>query len=227
MTPIRRPLPHIEWGQIEQGQVPPGHAPAPTPPAPAPEPAPQQHHTRPWSLLVRDLAQTAALAVLLYGSVHAALQPFRVEGSSMEPSLHSGQLLLVNKLAYSQLRIGDATVEVPGLSHLAATLSSFGKPQRGDIVVFRAPRDKSEDYVKRIVALPGETVEIRRGAVLVNGQRIEEPYIATPAGYSRPAATLGPDEYFVLGDNRNNSSDSHVWGPVPGAEIIGKASWVK
>ena len=101
----------------------------------------------------------------------------------------------------------------------------FSEPQRGDIVVFRYPKDPSRDFIKRIIALPGDSVEIKQGKVYVNGDYIDEAYINETANYSWAVHKMNPGEYFVLGDNRNNSSDSHVWGPVPRDNIIGKA-WV-
>jgi signal peptidase I len=113
---------------------------------------------------------------------------------------------------------------VPALEGLAEVkIMPFGQPKRGDIVVFRYPRDPSRDFIKRVVALPGETVEIKAGQVYVNNQRLEEPYIMDNPTYSKEPAVVLPDQYFVLGDNRNNSSDSHVWGPVPVDNVIGKA----
>lgn len=154
-----------------------------------------------WKALFREVAETLIMTVLIFVLVRGLLvQNFRIEGFSMEPTLHEGQYLIVNKLIY-YLR----------------------PPQRGDIVVFAFPRGPERDFIKRVIGLPGDTVEIRPGQVLVNGEVIAEPYDPEPVNYSYPPTVLGPNEYFVLGDNRNNSSDSHTWGPLERKYIIGKA----
>ncbi len=148
---------------------------------------------------LRDLVETLLLTLIIFLIVNALTGRFQVRGTSMEPTLHNGQYIIVSKLSY---RLGD--------------------PQRGDIIVFRPPNGAHEDYIKRIIGLPGEKVEIREGAVWINGYRLEEPYITTPTPYTG-SWELGPDEYFVLGDNRGGSSDSHSWGPLPRENIVGKA----
>lgn len=149
--------------------------------------------------LLREILETLVLALFIYVVINTLTGRFYVRGSSMEPSLHNGQYLIVSKISYL-----------------------FGEPQRGDIVVFISPNNGKEDYIKRIIGLPGERVEVRDGAVWINGYRLEEPYLKSPTPYSG-VWVLGPDEYFVLGDNRANSSDSHTWGPLPRRNIIGKA----
>lgn len=151
---------------------------------------------------VRDILETALLTLVIFLGVRFGVQTFRVEGFSMEPTLHTNQYLLVNKVAYM-----------------------VGEPQRGDVVVLRFPMDPRRDFIKRIVALPGEEVEVRGGIVYVNGRPLEEPYILAKPAYPYPKKRVPPDSYFVLGDNRNNSHDSHVWDFLPKEYIIGKA-WV-
>ncbi len=152
--------------------------------------------------VIRDILETALLTLVIFLAVRLAVQNFRVEGSSMEPTLHTNQYLLVNKVSYL-----------------------VGEPQRGDIVVLRFPLDPRRDFIKRIVGLPGEQVEVKGGSVYVNGQALVEPYLLQRPAYTYPPTTLPPREYFVLGDNRNNSDDSHVWNGLPRKDIIGKA-WV-
>ena len=151
---------------------------------------------------LRDVLETALLTLVIFLAVRLAVQNFRVEGASMEPTLHTNQYLLVNKVSYL-----------------------VGQPRRGDIVVLRFPLDPRRDFIKRIVGLPGEQVEVKGGSVYVNGQALVEPYILQRPAYTYPPTTLPPREYFVLGDNRNNSDDSHVWQGLPRGDIIGKA-WV-
>lgn len=178
--------------------------------------------------VLREVVETLLLALLIYFAVRSVVQNFKVEGSSMEPSLHHGEYLLVNKAAYMNVSLGALQGAFPWVSAQEAASGSerlypLGTPRRGDIVVFRYPKDPTRDFIKRVVALPGETVEVRAGIVYVNNQRLEEPYVLENPSYSRPPEVVPPEHYFVLGDNRNNSSDSHVWGPVPSENIVGKA----
>lgn len=176
---------------------------------------------------VRDVVETLILTAVIFLLVRAVVQNFKVEGRSMEPTLRNGQYLLINKAVYWHLngeligRIFPTAIPDPTLKDGAVYL--FGEPQRGDIVVFRFPRDPSRDFIKRIIATPGDTVDIRQGRVYVNNTLVDEFYINEVPNYSMPPERMSPGRYFVLGDNRNNSSDSHVWGPVPRDNIIGKA----
>ena len=148
---------------------------------------------------VRDLAETLILALIIFAVVNTLTGRYEVQSISMEPTLHEGQFLIVSKIAY-WLR----------------------PPTRGDIVVLDPPNGQgSIPYIKRIIGLPSEHIQIRDGRVWVNGVALNEPYISGPPMY-REDITLSGDEYLVLGDNRNNSSDSHVWGTLPRDKIIGK-----
>ena len=149
--------------------------------------------------LLREVIETVILTVLIYAVVNFATGRFKVEGSSMEPSVHPSQYVLVDKISYR-----------------------LGAPQRGDVVVFNYPLATDRDFIKRIIGLPGETVTVANGAVSVNGQPLTEPYIAAPP-ISTGTWHLGPNQYFVMGDNRNNSSDSRSWGPLERKYLIGKA----
>jgi len=138
-----------------------------------------------------------------------AIQPVVVEGSSMVPQLHDGERLLVNKLVYYKWNS-----------------VSWGHLERGDIVVFWYPSDPDKSYVKRIIGLPGETVEIRGGHVFIDGRLLNEPYLEADHNKNlRESMIKTVDEhyYFVMGDNRDNSSDSRIWGLVPEKYIYGKA----
>lgn len=151
---------------------------------------------------LRDILETALLTLVIFLGVRLGVQTFRVEGFSMEPSLHTNQYLLINKVAYV-----------------------LGAPRRGDIVVFRLPQDPGRDLIKRVIALPGDEVEVRDGAVLVNGKSLAEPYISDMPRYNYAKRRVPIGSYFVLGDNRNNSYDSHVWDWLPKDYLIGRA-WV-
>ncbi|MDT5296327.1 MAG: signal peptidase [Acidobacteriota bacterium] len=152
-------------------------------------------------LLFRDLV--FALMIMALVLVFVA-QPVKVEGTSMLPRLHDGERIFVNKLIYYGL---------PGI-------------ERGDIVVFWFPNDPSKSYIKRVIGLPGETVQMRAGRIFVNGKELQEPYLETGlnvAGSDEPPTYVKPHYYFVMGDNRDNSSDSRSWGLVPEKYIYGKA----
>jgi signal peptidase I len=155
---------------------------------------------------VRELVETAVLTLAIFLVVRLALQNFRVEGDSMLPNLHNGEYILVNKVDY--------------LLH---------PPQRGDIVVFRAvPAGQPDrDFIKRVIGLPGERVAVRNNTVYINGKALHEPYPRYPADYTFGPRVVPSNDYFVLGDHRNNSDDSHMWTEtwLPKSDIVGKA-WV-
>lgn len=156
--------------------------------------------------LVRDVFLILVVFVLL--GVFA-VQPVVVEGTSMLPHLHDGERLLVNKLVYYNLQS-----------------VRWGHLERGDIVVFWYPREPDKSYVKRIIGLPGEIVEVRNGAVYINGNELKEDYLDSVHNQSLPswpAKKVDSHHYFVMGDNRDNSSDSRYWGLVPEKYIYGKA----
>lgn len=148
---------------------------------------------------LREFLETLLLAIIVFLALNLLTGRFQVRGSSMNPTLFNGEYVLVTKPNYW-----------------------FRPPERGDIVVFHPPTDPSVAYIKRIIGLPGETIEIHDGKVWINGVSLEEPYIVAPTPYTG-TWDLGEDEYFVLGDNRADSGDSHVWGVLPRRNIVGKA----
>lgn len=176
---------------------------------------------------IREIVETVVLALVIFLVVRACIQNFKVDGSSMDPSLQTGQYLLVSKLTYAKVDLGGIAplLSKLGIQTVNGIVYPFGTPHRGDIIVFHFPRDPSRDFIKRVIALPGETVEVKSGKVLVNNSALAEPYILQNPAYSKEPVVVPQDNYYVLGDNRNNSSDSHVWGPVPVGEIVGKA-WI-
>jgi len=156
-------------------------------------------------LLFRDLIFALMIAALV---VVFIVQPVKVEGTSMLPRLHDGERIFVNKLIYY-----DEYRWAP-------------KVERGDIVVFWFPDDPSKSYIKRVIGLPGDTVEMREGILRVNGSELEETYLdkrLSLSPRSHPPVDVKPGYYFVMGDNRDNSSDSRAWGLVPKKYIYGKA----
>jgi len=161
---------------------------------------PQQRPQQTRSAL-REVVETLLFTLLIYLLIRTFLfENYRVVGTSMHPTLADGEFLVVNKLGYR-----------------------LHQPQRGDIIVFRDPYSPDRKLIKRVIGLPGESVEIRDGQVLINDQILDEPYLDEAGSSARAAAAIGDDEYFVLGDNRNNSSDSRSWGTLPRAGIVGKA----
>ena len=149
---------------------------------------------------IREIFITAIVAVVIFVVLQTSIQSFIVVGASMEPSFDNGQRLLINKVTYR-----------------------FGEPQRGDVIVFRPPDNQYADYIKRIIAVPGDTIEIKSGTVYVNNEPLEEDYILTRPRYTMEKTKIAPGEYFVLGDNRANSNDSHTGWRVPRENIVGKA----
>lgn len=176
----------------------------------------------------RELAEMLLLTLVIFLTVRALVVNFRVDGNSMQPTLDNGAYLLVNRAVYFHLDLNRLRNLLPGedADH-QDRVYLFHPPARGDIVVFHPPESSDTPFVKRVIALPGETVAVRSGRVYVDGRPIAEPYIAGPARYLYPREgrdLVVPDGMvFVLGDNRNNSRDSHAFGPVGLDSIIGKA----
>lgn len=154
-----------------------------------------------------DVIESVVVALSVFVVIYLFLvQPHQVKGASMDPTFHDGEYILTDKISYR-----------------------FNQPQRGDVIVFKAPRNPDFDYIKRIIGLPGDTISIVDGLVYVNNQKIDEKYIDSetiilPGQFIKEGQqiTLGGNEYFVLGDNRSHSSDSRQWGTVPRKDIIGK-----
>jgi signal peptidase I len=186
--------------------------------SPAPLPVETPEAPRPaqnWKTFLRETLETVGLALILFLGINLISARVRVDGFSMLPTLDNGEYVLISRLSYLR-----------------------GNFQRGDIIVFRPPMypdapfwqrllglpidDHYEDYIKRVIGLPGETVKIENGVVTINGVVLTETYIASPPDYS--AEWTVPAGYlFVLGDNRNNSADSHAWGFLPQKNVLGKA----
>lgn len=180
---------------------------------PVPEVAPAKQE---WKQFLREVLETVGLAVILFLVINLVSARVRVEGYSMRPTFDNGEYVLINRLSYI-----------------------MGNYQRGDIIVFRPPmypeatfwqrifglpnlNNQYEDYIKRIIGLPGENVRIANGTVFINNVPLVEPYTAAPPDYIGEW-TVPPGQLFVLGDNRNNSADSHAWGFLPVQNILGKA----
>ncbi|HEV1287016.1 MAG TPA: signal peptidase I [Bryobacteraceae bacterium] len=172
-----------------------------------PQPREEEHHRSPAGVTLswfRDLSLSVLIAIVVILFLY---QPVKVEGTSMMPSLQNDERIFINKFVY---RFG---------------ISDIG---RGDTVVFLYPGDPTKSYIKRVIGVPGDTVEIQDGTVVVNGQPLSEPYVAEDYRDRIPYArkVVPPDQYFVLGDHRSSSNDSRSWGWVPRQYIYGKAVFV-
>jgi len=149
---------------------------------------------------IKELLITLLMAAVLFGIFYFSIQRSPVEGISMQPSLENGQQLIVSKVVYY-----------------------FHAPHRGDVITLHPPVKSTRPFVKRVIGLPGETVEIVRGKVYIDSVRLDEPYIKESFTYTMAAVEVPEGEYFVLGDNRDISEDSHIFGPITRNSIIGKA----
>jgi signal peptidase I len=152
--------------------------------------------------ILRDILAPVLVAMAITAIFHTVIASFKVYGSSMYPSIRPGEYIMVSKASYF-----------------------FDQPQRGEVVVFHSPRDPQTDLIKRVIAVPNDTIEIKKGTVFVNGVALSESYISEPPKYDVYRQQIIPEHFFVLGDNRNNSSDSHGGWTVPRQYIVGKA-WV-
>lgn len=180
---------------------------------------------------VWEIVETLLLAVFIFIAVRSVVLNFRVEGLSMAPTLDSGELLLVNRQIYFHFDAYDLVNWIPFVVIDGENIIyPFHPPQRGDIVVLHPPVDNGRPYIKRVIGLPGERLAIHDGAVYINGERLYEPYLngistSSPGSVGQEEITIAEGEVFVMGDNRNNSSDSRAFGTVAIDEIIGKA-WI-
>ena len=183
--------------------------------------------------LIREIVETVVMAVLIFFAVRAVVQNFKVEGLSMSPTFYDGEFLLVNKAVYTRIDLNTVHKFLPFVSAGSNPEKYiFHGPQRGDVIVFHPPTSQggdSKDFIKRVIGVPGDTVDIHDNHVYVDNRQVEEPYIAQNTSCFQGQichVTLGPGQYYVLGDNRGNSSDSRYWGPASADKIIGKALFI-
>lgn len=174
-------------------------------------------------VLVREVFETVILALLIFLSLHISIQNYRVQGPSMQPTLMEGEYLIVNKIVYLRFNLAKIANIIPFYDREEEPdRFIFHPPRHGSIVIFRSPSQPSKDFVKRVIGVPGDVVEIVQGDVYRNGALLDEPYVT-----SRDDASMGPviveaDGLFVLGDNRSASNDSRDWGILPTENLIGR-----
>ena len=165
---------------------------------------------------VREIAETIVIALVIALFVRSfVVQAFKIPSSSMEPTLLVGDHILVNKFLYG--------IRIPVIGK---KIFSFSQPRRGDVIVFIFPNDRSKDFIKRVIGLPGEKVEIRERKIYINDRLIEDPwgkYFPPERLINVGPEVVPPNALFVMGDNRNNSEDSRYWGFVPLDDVLGKA----
>ena len=173
--------------------------------------------------LAREIFEAVLLALVALLILQGTVRNFKVEGSSMSPTLEGGQYLIVDQVSYFQLDMERLSRTIPFWSASDASSEfAFDPPNRGEIIVFHSPPDPDKDFVKRVIGLPGETVEVRSGTVYIDGDELQEPYLQRMDRSDARLTELGEREYYVIGDNRRNSNDSRAWGVVPEENIVGK-----
>ncbi len=175
----------------------------------------------------REIIEALVLAAVVFMLLQTTVRNFRVDGSSMDPTLEDGQFLLVNRLVYLRVEMDRLAKIVPFWQAIEGTSRhAIHAPERGEIIVFEFPdrnlNNARKDFVKRVVGLPGETIKMEAGTVFVNGVELDEPYLIEKDRSSASELTLGEGEYYVLGDNRAHSNDSRSWGAVPDVNVRGK-----
>lgn len=180
--------------------------------------------------VLREILETALIAILIFVGVRTLVLNFRVDGSSMLPSLVNGEMLLVNRNSYDSYDLYSLVDWIPGVNHAdAKEFTPFAGPHRGDVIVFNPPVTSDKPYIKRVIGLPGDTVEIKDGGVWINGIKLDETYLHGDTTECEPRAcdpvVVPEGSIFVLGDNRAHSSDSRYFGTVEISEIVGKA-WI-
>jgi len=152
--------------------------------------------------ILRDVGITILIAIAIFAFLRVSFQGYMVRGSCMLPGIENQDWVMVSKASYFS-----------------------SDPQHGDIIILEPPIPANHPFIKRVIAVPGDTIEVKDGKVYLNDIALTEPYVSDPPRYTLPAREIPEGEYFVLGDNRNSADDSHIWGTVPGENIIGKA-WV-
>ncbi len=175
----------------------------------------------------REVIEAVLLAVVVFMLLQTTVRNFKVDGSSMDPTLENGQYLLVNRLVYQRIEMDRFSSIVPfWQAEEDSVRYAIHPPERGEVIVFEFPdsnrSNSKKDFVKRVIGLPGETIEVKDGVPFVDGVVLEEPYLTTKDHSNGRKVELGAGEYYVMGDNRAHSNDSRSWGAVPEENLRGK-----
>ena len=175
----------------------------------------------------REVIEAVLLAVVVFMLLQTTVRNFKVDGSSMDPTLENGQYLLVNRLVYLRIEMDRFSSIVPfWQAEEDSVRYAIHPPERGEVIVFEFPdsnrSNSKKDFVKRVIGLPGETIEVKDGVPFVDGVVLEEPYLTTKDHSNGRKVELGAGEYYVMGDNRAHSNDSRSWGAVPEENLRGK-----
>ena len=167
------------------------------------------------------MAETVITAVLIFVALQITTQSRIIEGTSMFPTLTSGERMLVNRFVYARVDSGPLSAIGGGDGYV------FHGPDHGDIIIFQPPSGSNTDFVKRVIGVPGDVIDIRGGYVYLNGEKMDEPYLSqtTSAQGETYPKTVPEGHYFVMGDNRRVSNDSRAWGFVNAEDVVGRA-WV-
>ncbi len=173
---------------------------------------------------LREIVEVLVLAVLMVMLIRNFVQNYRIDGISMEPNFHNGQFLIVNRYAYCPgIHIEVPLVNIPVWEKTWCTRL----PRRGDVIIFEYPRDPSRDFIKRVIGLPGETVEIVDGKVYIDGQLMPEPFGPNPGSYTAGPLTVGPNEVYVMGEERTNTSCWVTIATTPATRTSGaRCPWI-
>jgi len=173
---------------------------------------------------IREIVETAILAMLVFSILYVSIQNYQVEGASMTPNINEGDCVMANKLAYWKLPESTSGFFSQTDTSSEKTKYLFGDPNKGDVIIFTYPKEPTRHFIKRVIATEGDSVHIDNGNVFVNSALLQEPYL-DPA--LKDSSNWGPNvvglgEYFVLGDNRKASNDSRSWGTIKSEHIVGK-----
>jgi signal peptidase I len=158
------------------------------------------------NLLMTELIEALILTGLIFFSLHLSIQNYKIEGSSMDPTLKESECVIASKISYTNINNNFL----------------FSSPGSGDIVIFEYPEDRSRHFVKRIIGKPGDTIQMENGTVYINGSVLDEPYVLNQGSTDYLPSLIKKNEYFVLGDNRIASNDSRSWGTIQNEHLIGK-----
>ena len=177
--------------------------------------------------VIRDVLGAISLFIVVFLALHFSIQNFRIDGASMSPTLENEQHILISKLSYFRVNPGSLKNLNPfgKKSEYSLALFASAPPSYGDVIAFSYPLDPSREFMKRVIGVPGDTIELNRGRVIRNGEPLDEPYVVNSDRRSVSPVKVPEGSYYVLGDNRPVSSDSRSWGFVPQEHINGRA-WI-